>query len=62
MDEQKDYIWLQAIIDSCNNTFHFACVDKLIEIFAEKHNNYNLFICLSTQREAHFNKVHSILV
>lgn len=60
-EAQKDYNWLQAIIDSCNNTFHFECADKMIELFIAKHNNANLIMCLHSQREAHYNAIHSIL-
>ncbi len=61
-EDQKDYNWIQSIIDSCNNTFHFACVDRLIELYAEKHNNHNLLMCLTTQRTVHYNLVHGILI
>jgi hypothetical protein len=60
-DDQKDYNWLQSIIDSCNNTFHFACVDRMIELYAEKHHNANLIMCLIQQRAVHYNNVHGIL-
>lgn len=60
-EAQKDHNWIMAIIDSCNNTFHFECVDRLIDLYAEKHNNAMLSLALLKQREVHFNNVHSII-
>jgi hypothetical protein len=59
--KQKDYNWIMNIIDSCDNTFHFDCVDSIIELFEKKYNDGHLATCLKTQRNEHFNDVHSIL-
>ncbi len=58
---QEAYTWLQNIIDSANNTFHFDTVDVLIKLFHQKYNNQQLTDCLTEQRQAHFNNIHSIL-
>lgn len=59
---QYDYNWLQNIIDSANNDFHFDCVDKLVDLFHSKHNNAPLTTCLQEQRAIHWNNIHSILI
>lgn len=58
---QQAYTWIQNIIDSANNTFHFDAVDALIKLFHQKYKDEKLTDCLTTQRQAHFNNIHSIL-
>ena len=58
---QQAYVWIQNIIDSSNNDFHFDGVDKIIDLFHTKYNNSPLTICLQEQRQAHWNTIHSIL-
>lgn len=58
---QIDYNWLLNIIDSSNNDFHFSCVDKLIDLFYEKHNNESFKDLLIEARYRHWNLIHSIL-
>jgi len=58
---QIAYVWIQGIIDSSNNDFHFDGVDKLIHLFNERYNNASLTICLQQQRQDHWNNLHSIL-
>ena len=54
---QQDHTWLQTIIDSCTNDFHFDAVDKLIELYKEKHNDIGLYDCLVAQRHHHWHLV-----
>lgn len=58
---QQAYLWIQSIIDSSNNDFHFTGVDKLISLFNKQFNNASLTICLQEQRQAHWNTIHSII-
>lgn len=59
--DQQHYNWIQNIIDSCNNDFHFDGVDKLIELYEQRHNNASLTMCLLHQRTQRWNSIHSIL-
>lgn len=59
---QTDYNWLLAIIESSNNDFHFSCIDKLIDLFYEKHGNEGMKDCLVEVRDKHWNHIHAILV
>lgn len=58
---QGAYTWLQNIIDSANNTFHFDAVDALIKLFHQKFNDQKLTDCLTEQRQINFNNIHTIL-
>jgi hypothetical protein len=58
---QEHYNWIMNIIDSCNNTFHFECIDNLIELFQKNHNNKELTDCLRQIRNQHWKTVHNIL-
>ena len=58
---QEHYNWIMGIIDSCNNDFHFEGVDKLIELFYQRHKNNDLHTCLLQLRAEHWNSIHSIL-
>ena len=60
-DLQLAYNWLQNIIDSSNNDFHFEGVDKLITLFEAKYCDSPLTLCLQEQRQMHWNTIHSIL-
>lgn len=60
--DQEHYNWIVNIIDSCNNDFHFTCVDKLIELFKQQHSNKEeMAVMLETQRAVHWNNIHAIL-
>lgn len=60
--QQEHYNWISNIIDSCLHTFHFDCVDKLIELFTQQHpQEDSLTTCLKMQRTARWNNVHNIL-
>ena len=59
--KQEAYIWIQNIIDSCNNDFHFGGADKLIELFDAIHKDDQLTTLLQLQRNEHWNTIHSIL-
>lgn len=59
---QQDYSWVQSIINSCNNDFHFDTVDAMITLFLAKHNDTNLADLLQTQRQNHWIKIHGIII
>lgn len=60
--QQEHYTWIMSITDSCLHTFHFNCVDKLIELFIQHHpKESDLHTCLQQQRTARWNNVHNIL-
>lgn len=60
--KQECYNWLVNIIDSCNNDFHFECVDNLIVLFKQRFKEETeLHIILETQRATHWNHIHGIL-
>ena len=59
---QEDYNWVQSIIDSCNNDFHFDTVDAMIELYLTKHNDVNLKDLLLDQRNKHWIKIHGIII
>lgn len=58
---QQDYNWIQNIIRSCNNTFHFDGVNRLIELFAAKHDDQELHQNLMVQCHQQYNSIHVIL-
>lgn len=60
-EKQQNYNWIMLIIDSCNNDFQFICVDKLIELFYQKHNDDELTYFLKMLRLRHCNNNHVIL-
>jgi len=60
--EQEHYNWIMNIIDSCLHDFHFTCVDKLIELFKQQHNDKeDMAVMLEKQRAVHWNNIHLIL-
>ena len=54
---QTDYNWIKNIIDSCANEFQCECADKMIALFADKHNNAGLSLILLRQLETHLRKL-----
>lgn len=61
-EAQHSYNWVIAIIDSCNNDFHFSVVDKMIELFKLKYPaDIKLHIEIDLLRVRHWNKIHGIL-
>jgi hypothetical protein len=53
--------WVAKIIDTCTNDFHFAAIDKLIELFYEVEKNESQKDELTFLREQKWNKIHGIL-
>lgn len=61
-EDQEHYNWIMNIIDSCQHDFHFTCVDKLIELFKQKHKAHEeKAVMLETQRAVRWNNIHHIL-
>lgn len=60
-DQQECYTWIQNIIDSCNNTFHFEGADRLIDLYQDQFKDDESTTLLKLQRQNHFNAVHNIL-
>ena len=61
-EKLENYNWISKIIESCNNDFHFAAVDTLIELFWQKHIDGDLRTELMIQRTNKWNEIHSILI
>ena len=57
----EDAHWILMIIHSATNTFHFEAIDKLIELFNNKHKEETLTLQLQMQRTTCWNIIHSIL-
>jgi hypothetical protein len=62
MDKQGIYEWISTIIQTCNNDFHFEAVDKLIELFYQKHLDGELRTELNHLRQQKWNEIHNILI
>jgi len=66
MNAYIDHEWILNIIGSCNNDFHFSCVDKMIQLFKDKYRHdestYELFMELEIVRHNKWNSLHSILI
>lgn len=60
-EQQECYVWIQNIIDSCNNTFHFDGAKNLIVLYSEKFKDPNTTAELMLQYGRHFNNIHNIL-
>jgi hypothetical protein len=58
---QDIYNWILRIIETCNNTFHFEAVDKLIDLFYEKYKDEKLTEDLKLRRIRMWNEIHNIL-
>lgn len=60
---QGAYNWILRIIDSCEHTFHFDAVDKLIEFFSQMYPDQNeMLLMLQQTRAEHWNNVHAVLI
>jgi hypothetical protein len=60
MKEQK-FSWIVKIIESCTDTFHFECVDRLIDLFYEQEKDESLADDLRLLKFQKFNEIHLIL-
>lgn len=61
-EEQKaHHKWIAKIIISCKNPFQFSCVDRLIELYLEKHGDEDSAFDLQIARTEQWNTIHSIL-
>ena len=58
---EETYAWVYNIIESCNNDFHFECVDVLISLFSLKYGESDIVSGLRLLRQNKWNSVHSIL-
>lgn len=61
MEKQNHFEWISKIIKSCNNDFHFSCVDRLIELYLQKHCDEDSAYELACERTCQWNSIHSIL-
>lgn len=59
--KQQHYEWIAKIIDSCNNDFHFDCIDNLIQLFLQKEGDEQLADDLKILRNKKWNDIHLIL-
>lgn len=60
---QEDYDWIIKVLGTCTNTFHFSCIDNLIDLYNTKHTDCGkeLSIQLLYEREIKYKLVHGIL-
>jgi hypothetical protein len=56
---QNDYVFVQRYIASCTNEFHIQCIDVMIDLFNQKHADFNLFNCLTDQRNARMSNIEN---
>jgi hypothetical protein len=58
-EQQQTYNWIMSIIDSCNNTFHFEAVNRIIDLYMHKYKDMpQTTHLLLLHRATHFNNVH----
>ena len=62
MEQNNIYEWIKKIIETCNNTFHFEGVDRLIELYFEKFQDESSADTLKLLRQNKWNQIHDILV
>ena len=62
MEQQNIYEWIKKIIETCNNTFHFEGVDRLIELYYEKYQDETSKDTLQILRQSKWNQIHDILI
>jgi hypothetical protein len=61
-ESHSTFQWLQGVIDSCKHRFHLECVDRLIELYYEKHRDEQLCDELKLMRQAKYDEIHSLLM
>ena len=59
--KEKAFAWIESIIKTCNNNFHFEAVDKLIELFKERFDDNRMILELEQMRHDKWNEIHKIL-
>jgi hypothetical protein len=62
MEQINIYDWIKKIIETCNNSFHFEGVDRLIELYLEKFQDEMSTDTLRLLRQNKWNQIHDILV
>lgn len=58
---KKYYDWISIVIESCTDTFHFECVDNMIELFKQQKDEA-LYDSLKIARSFKWNEIHNILI
>ena len=53
--------WIENIIQSCTDDFHFEAIDKLIELYHERTKNEDLTSDLKMLRAKKWNEIHAIV-
>ena len=61
MEKLDIFEWIKKIIGTCSNDFHFAAVDKLIDLFNYKYKDEGLTTKLKLIREMQWDEIHVIL-
>jgi hypothetical protein len=56
------YDWVAKIINTCQDDFHFDCVDKLIELFFARYGDVDKRDELIIIRNDKWNSIHAILM
>ena len=61
MDKKAIFEWIEKVIATCNNDFHFEGVDRLIELFNERYNDPEQTLMLQLLKVRKWNEIHVIL-
>jgi len=62
MDNKKNlHDWITKIIESCRDDFHFEGVDRIIELFNDRHKDEELYVDLKLKRSEKWNEIHVII-
>jgi hypothetical protein len=61
MDKKEIYEWLEKVIKTCSNDFHFEGIDRLIELFYDKFKDEAMTNELKLLRMQVWNDIHLIL-
>jgi hypothetical protein len=55
------HTWIQTIIESCTDDFHFEAVDRLIDLYREQIKDEDSAVELEMSRANKWNKIHGIV-
>ena len=62
-EAEKAFEWIKPIIDCSSNTFHFDCLNNLIESFEKMFpTEKDLALSLKELKQDKWNEVHTVLV
>jgi hypothetical protein len=59
---EDTYTWVNNVIESCHNDFHFDCADVLISLFNIKYGDTDKASELMLLRQNKWNSIHTIVM